>query len=122
VITKPAFSPFYIERVKKRGFKAKNKLSERQARRVIDDMKDLGLPISYCKKRQSYYYESEVFMKFEMVAIMGNERKKIIGGANNNSTFLNNFFSRTFFDRDAAQLCSRLANNGLSHLAGGADA
>jgi hypothetical protein len=79
------------------------------------------LPILDCKKQQSYYYESEVFMKFEIVAIMGDEKKKIIGGANNNSNFLNLFFTRTFFDRDTAQLCSRLANNGFSHLAGGAD-
>jgi hypothetical protein len=61
-------------------------------------------------------------MKFEMVAIMGNERKKIIGGTSNNLNFLNNFFTRTFFDRDTAQLCSRLANNGFSYLAGGANA
>jgi hypothetical protein len=122
VITKPAFSPFYIERVKKRGFKAKNKLSERQARRIIEEMKGCGLPISYCKCQQSYYYESEVFMKFEMVAIMGDESKKIIGGTNNNANFLNLFSTRTFFDRDAAQLCNKLTNNGLNHFAGGDDA
>jgi hypothetical protein len=80
----------------------KLELSERQARRVIDDMKDLGLPISYCKKRQSYYYESEVFMKFEIVAIMGNERKKIIGGARNSCNFLNMFFKHNFSEYGSA--------------------
>jgi hypothetical protein len=99
----------------------KLKLSERQARRMIDDMKGLGLPISYCKQQQSYYYESEVFMKFEIFAVMGDERKKIIGGTSNNLNFLNIFFTRTFFDRDKVQLCSRLTNNGFSHLAGGAE-
>ena len=74
----------------------KLKMSERQARRIIDDMKGRGLPISYCKHKQSYYYESEVFMKFEIVAIMGDERKKIIGGEKKDLNFLN-FFSHGHF-------------------------
>jgi hypothetical protein len=80
----------------------KLKLSERQARRIIDDMKGLGLPISYCKCQQSYYYESEVFMKFEIVAIMGNEKKKIIGGASNSCNFLNMFFRGNFSEYGSA--------------------
>jgi hypothetical protein len=80
----------------------KLKLSERQARRIIDDMKGLGLPISYCKQQQSYFYESEVFMKFEIVAIMGDEKKKIIGGASNSCNFLNMFFRRNFSEYDSA--------------------
>jgi predicted DNA-binding transcriptional regulator YafY len=71
----------------------KLQLSERQARRIIDDMKGLGLPISYCKQQQSYFYESEVFMKFE-IAIVGEEKKKIIGGASNHANFLNLFFTK----------------------------
>jgi hypothetical protein len=52
---------------------------------------------------------------------VSDEAKKIIGGANNYSNFLNIFFTRTFFDRDTAHLCSRFTNNGFSHLAGSAD-
>jgi biotin operon repressor len=85
----------------------KLKMSERQARRIIDEMKGQGLPISYCKQHQSYYYESEVFMKFEIVAVMGDERKKIVGGEKKDSNFLDIFFTRTFFDRDTDHLCTK---------------
>jgi hypothetical protein len=95
---------------------------ERQARRIIDEMKSMGLPIAYCKKEKHYFYKSEVQMKFEIEVVKGDKLKKIIGGTKKDFDFLNLFFTRTFFDRDTAQLCSRLANNGLSHLAGGADA
>jgi hypothetical protein len=39
-------------------------------------------------------------MKFEIVAIMGEEKKKIIGGTNNHANFLNLFFTRTFSEYD----------------------
>ena len=43
-----------------------NKLNicERQVYRIIDELKTTGLPIQYCKKRKTYYYTSDVFMKF----------------------------------------------------------
>jgi biotin operon repressor len=100
----------------------KLEVSERQARRIIDEMKSMGLPIAYCKKEKHYFYKSEVQMKFEIAVVKGDKLKKIIGGAKKDFDFLNLFFTRTFFDRDTAQLCSKLANNGFSHLAGGTDA
>jgi hypothetical protein len=41
-------------------------------------------------------------MKFEIVAIMGDEKKKIIGGASNSCNFLNMFFRRNFSEYGSA--------------------
>lgn len=40
--------------------------SERQLYRLIDEMKIMGFPITYCKKRQSYFYQHEISFKFEI--------------------------------------------------------
>ncbi len=39
-------------------------LSERQVYRLIEDLKDTGFPICYCRNKQSYYYSKKV--KIEM--------------------------------------------------------
>jgi hypothetical protein len=80
----------------------KLKLSERQARRIIDDMKGEGFPISYCKKEKHYFYKSEVQMKFEIAVVKGDKLKKIIGGAINSCNFLNMFFRRNFSEYGSA--------------------
>jgi biotin operon repressor len=67
-------------------------LEERQVYRIIADLKDSGLPILYCKKRKTYYYATDVFMKFEISVVDGDEKRKIIGGENQNSNFNNIFF------------------------------
>ena len=58
----------------------KLELCERQVYRIMEELKALGLPIQYCKKRKTYYYTNDVFMKFEVSIIEGDDRKKIIGG------------------------------------------
>jgi biotin operon repressor len=67
-------------------------LCERQVYRIIEDLKDSGLPILYCKKRKTYYYAMDVFMKFEISVIEGGEKRKIVGGENKNINFKNIFF------------------------------
>ena len=69
-------------------------ICERQVYRIIDDLKDSGLPIQYSKKRKTYYYTTDVFMKFEVSMIEGEERKKIIGGEEKIFNF-NDIFSQT---------------------------
>jgi DNA-binding Lrp family transcriptional regulator len=67
-------------------------LSERQVRRIIEELKDLGMPIEYCKKRQTYLYKENVFMKFEISVIKGDERRKIVGGEKTNYDFFKDYF------------------------------
>jgi bacteriocin-like protein len=72
-------------------------LSRSATLEYLKEMKELGFPIKYCKKRKSYYYEEEgkmvdhIFMK----EIEAKELKKITGG-------------KSFF-----QLFSESGNNGL---------
>jgi transcriptional antiterminator len=67
-------------------------LSDRQVRRIIEELKDLGMPIEYCKRRQTYYYKEDVFMKFEIAVINGNDKRKIIGGEKINIDLFKNIF------------------------------
>jgi hypothetical protein len=60
--------------------------------RIIEELKDRGLPITFCKKRHAYHYEKEVFVKFEVTVIDGDEKKKIIGGENKNFDFFKDFW------------------------------
>ena len=41
-------------------------LSLRHTFRLISEMKEIGLPIQYCKKRCSYYYSDSVKIHFEI--------------------------------------------------------
>ena len=67
-------------------------LSERQTRRIIEELKEEGLPIQYCKHRRSYIYKESVFMKFEIFVVKGDDKKKIIGGEQKNFDFFKDFF------------------------------
>ena len=57
-------------------------LSRSTTLEYLKEMKELGFPIKYCKKRRSYYYEEEgkmvdhIFLK----EITNEELKKISGG------------------------------------------
>jgi predicted DNA-binding transcriptional regulator YafY len=53
--------------------------SERTARQKIGQLKDAGLPITYCKYRRTYYYTQEV--RINVSLILGDkEMHKIVGG------------------------------------------
>jgi len=41
-------------------------LSKRQVFRLINDLKDMGLPVNYSHQRQSYVYDKEVSWKFSV--------------------------------------------------------
>jgi len=41
-------------------------LSKRQVHRLINDLRAMGLPIRYCRERQSYLYASPVKWEFAM--------------------------------------------------------
>jgi predicted DNA-binding transcriptional regulator YafY len=73
-------------------------ISERQAYNCIDDMKELGLPISYDRYRQSYFYEEPVQLSVNISFrnLSSGEIIKIEGGRCsafiNNSLLLNRFY------------------------------
>jgi hypothetical protein len=69
----------------------KLEICERHLYRIINDCKDLGMPILYCKKRKTYYYTAKIFMKFEITMIDGENTKKLIGGENYLNIFTNKF-------------------------------
>ena len=76
---------------------AKLDLSERQTRRIIEEMKDTGLPIEYNKQERSYCYTKSVLMKFEIFVVEGDEKKKILGGEKKDFNFFKDFFQTDIF-------------------------
>lgn len=61
-------------------------ISDRQLYRLLDELKSYGLPIEYCRIRQSYYYSREV--EFEIsFEIREKGRGKIFGGKGFNNNF-----------------------------------
>jgi transcription initiation factor IIE alpha subunit len=71
---------------------AKLDICERQVYRILSDFKDEGLPIKYSKALRSYYYSSDVFMKFELSVVENGQIRKIIGGEEKKSEFNDVFF------------------------------
>lgn len=64
-------------------FSEKLGISERQLYRLLDELKSYGLPIEYCRTRQSYYYCREV--EFEIsFAIREEGRGRVFGGKRRN--------------------------------------
>ncbi|MBY5959209.1 hypothetical protein KUV50_13735 [Membranicola marinus] len=60
-------------------FSSRLGISNRQLYRLLDELKSYGLPIEYCRTRQSYYYSREV--EFEIsFEIRDNNHRKIFGG------------------------------------------
>lgn len=45
----------------------KMEVSERHVYRLIKDLKDMGFPVKYCSCRNSYTYEGEVKIRFEVL-------------------------------------------------------
>jgi biotin operon repressor len=75
---------------------AKLNICERQVYRIIEDFKDTGLPILYCKRQRTYYYTCEVLMKFELSVIENGQIRKIIGGEEKKYPFNDIFFQTDF--------------------------
>lgn len=67
-------------------------ISERQTYRLISSLKTMGFPVKYCHYRNSYTYEKEVKIRFE-IFVDNSEAFKIQGGEKR-------FFSNYFFDAD----------------------
>lgn len=87
-------------------------VSERTAYNLIEALRDLGVVISYCKQKKSYYYESRVTIQFLKVQI--ENTKNIQGGENKLPFFsiLQNFCSGT------SDICNRLTNTEEQNKAG----
>lgn len=58
----------------------KLKLSERQTLEYVRELKDLGIPIAFCKHQKTYYYEKEVIFKFEFRTLSPDELQNLEGG------------------------------------------
>ena len=67
-------------------------LSKRQIFRYIEDLKEIGVKVNYCKKRCTYYYEEDIFLKFQACIIKDGQERKIIGGENIIFNYFENIF------------------------------
>ncbi|TEB46376.1 hypothetical protein D0809_03935 [Flavobacterium circumlabens] len=63
-------------------FAKKMYLSRSQLYNTIDIMKTLEAPIKYCKKRETFYYETpfDLELSYSFKAIIDDEAKEIFGG------------------------------------------
>ena len=66
------------------NFARKMSLSRSQLYNIIDVIKDLEAPIKYCKKRESFFYETsfDLELNYSLKTIIDNEAKEIFGGFN----------------------------------------
>lgn len=57
-------------------------ISESHVYNCIQELKDMGLPIAYCRIRQTYYYTDPVQLKISLsiIDLTTNEIKEINGG------------------------------------------
>lgn len=57
-------------------------ISESHVYNCIEELKDLGLPIMYCRARQTYYYNNPVRLNIDMsiVNLTTNEVMEVDGG------------------------------------------
>ena len=62
-------------------------VSKRQIHRYIEDLKDMGLKIGYCKRRKTYYTEDDAFLKFKASIVEDGQERKIMGGENISTIF-----------------------------------
>jgi predicted transcriptional regulator len=58
----------------------KMNLSERAVRQYVSTLKDLGCPIKFCRKRNSYYYECEGKV---VISFFDSITEKLSGGGGN---------------------------------------
>jgi len=70
-------------------------ISERHLRNVIDEMKDLGAPIDYSRKNETYYYEKpfEINVSCIFRSLSNQEENDIFAG----NYFVSNFSFTAFF-------------------------
>lgn len=54
--------------------------SKRNIAYKIEKLRDAGLPVAWSPEKQSYYYESDVSIKFS-IELDGKEMKRIVGGS-----------------------------------------
>ncbi|TPG44499.1 hypothetical protein [Flavobacterium pectinovorum] len=59
-------------------------LSRSQLYNELEVIKELDAPLKYCKKRESYYYETsfELILSFSLTTIKDDESREIFGGSN----------------------------------------
>jgi hypothetical protein len=64
------------------AFACRLEISVRQLYNLIDELKDLGLPVEYCRTRQTYYYRYHCRIIFEIRVeeINHQDYKNIQGG------------------------------------------
>ena len=64
-------------------FARKLSLSRSQLYNELEVIKELDAPVKYCKKRESFYYESsfELILNFSLKTIKDDESKEIFGGS-----------------------------------------
>lgn len=65
-------------------FAKKLGLSRSQLYNDLDLIKELDAPIKYCKKRESFYYETsfELILNYSLKVIKNDECTEIFGGSN----------------------------------------
>lgn len=58
-------------------------LSRSQLYNELDMIKELDAPVKYCKKRESFYYETsfELILNFSLQIIKDDESREIFGGS-----------------------------------------
>ena len=55
-------------------------LSERQLYEYLQEMRDMGAPVRFCKSRQCYYYEKDVKLQLGFVEMSAEEMQRNDGG------------------------------------------
>ncbi|TRX72454.1 HTH domain-containing protein [Carboxylicivirga sp. M1479] len=76
---------------KPKEFSKKIGISESHLYRCINEIKEMGAPIKFCRKRDSYYYEKtfEIKVNYSIELVSEEESRKINAGFNlNNSSLL----------------------------------
>ncbi|KAF2515880.1 hypothetical protein EYY60_01800 [Flavobacterium zhairuonense] len=65
-------------------FAKKLSLSRSQLYNELEVIKELDAPVRYCKKRESFYYETsfELILNYSLKTIKDDESKEIFGGSN----------------------------------------
>ncbi|MCL1934419.1 MAG: helix-turn-helix domain-containing protein [Candidatus Azobacteroides sp.] len=76
-------------------FARRMRISERHLREIIVEMKDLGAPIEYSRRNETYYYKEpfEIDISCTFQRLSDKDQKNISAGI----TFLTNFSFTAFF-------------------------
>lgn len=82
-------------------------ISECSVYRMIERLRDMGLPIAYDKKFHTYYYKEPV--KWNVEFVVGNEKLIQIHGGEKNQNF---FYKLSIFDNEQPDFCNTFPNYG----------